>query len=229
VSPASTRRRAASSPAAPLRRRDEARALFRNAILEAAEAVFGETGFHRARIQDVAARARIAVGTVYNHFDDKDEVLRALMEERIESMLEELQARPDDPSDFEGRLITQIQRMLRYVDAHRAFFAIASEQGLFGASSASASALGGKAARNVARARSMFLAMAEDGVAAGALEAIDPADIARALGGIVRSFALGALHEGPRASVENDAALIARLFLHGAASKGAPRASKRPR
>src|ERR1700761_5420340 len=75
------------APDRPLRRRDEARALFRNAILDAAEAVFAERGFHGARIQDIAERARIAVGTVYNHFADKDEVLSALLEERTEGLL----------------------------------------------------------------------------------------------------------------------------------------------
>ena len=51
------------APRSPPRRRDEARALFRNAILDAAEAVFAEHGFHGAHVQDIADRARIAVGT----------------------------------------------------------------------------------------------------------------------------------------------------------------------
>src|SRR5579863_9458398 len=76
----------------PLRRRDEARALFRNAILDAAEAVFAERGFHGARIQDIAERARIAVGTVYNHFSDKDDVLSALLDERTEGLLAQVRA-----------------------------------------------------------------------------------------------------------------------------------------
>ena len=74
------------APDRPPRRRDEARALFRNAILDAAEAVFAERGFHGARIQDIAERARIAVGTVYNHFADKDEVLSALLDDRTEGL-----------------------------------------------------------------------------------------------------------------------------------------------
>src|SRR5580704_891978 len=101
--------------AAP-RRRDEARALFRNAILEAAEAVFAERGFHRARIQDVAARARIGVGTVYNHFDEKEDLLRALLEERMEGLVAELDRRKEDPSDFERGLVARIERTLHYVE-----------------------------------------------------------------------------------------------------------------
>src|SRR5580658_1642295 len=86
------------------RRRDEARALFRNAILDAAEAVFAERGFHGARIQDIAERARIAVGTVYNHFEQKDDVLSALLEERTEGLLAQVRAREGDPADFRARL-----------------------------------------------------------------------------------------------------------------------------
>ena len=224
MSPASPRR---AAPGPGPRRRDEARALFRNAILEAAEDVFGEHGFHRARIQDVAARARIAVGTVYNHFEHKDEVLRALMEERTEALLGELEARAEDPKTYEERLAARVERMLRYVEAHRAFFALASEQGIFGASGASAAALGGKAAKNLARARAMFADLIDEGLAAGALAPIDPATLARTLGGIVRAFALAALEPGAP-GVASDASLIAHLFVHGA-SKPQPRASKRPR
>jgi AcrR family transcriptional regulator len=222
VSNASARR---STP--PPRRRDEAKALFRNAILEAAEVVFGEHGFHRARIQDVAAHARIAVGTVYNHFEDKDEVLRALMAERTEEMLHELERTNDDPADYEERLVVRIARMLRYVEAHRAFFALAAEQGVLGASGASATALGGKAAKNVSRAKAAFTSLVEEGVEAGVVEPGDTVRLSRALGGVMRAVILGALQDGTEA-IAAEAAFVARFFLNGAAKTGA-RASKRTR
>src|SRR5215469_7256927 len=96
------------APERPPSRRDEARALFRNAILDAAEAVFAERGFHGARIQDIAARARTAVGTVYNHFEHKDDVLHALLEERTEELLEQLRPRPGDPTPFPPRLEARV-------------------------------------------------------------------------------------------------------------------------
>src|ERR1019366_1723528 len=104
------------APDRPPRRRDEARALFRNAILDAAEAVFAERGFHGARIQDIAERARIAVGTVYNHFSQKDDVLSALLEERTEGLLAQVRAGGDDPKAFRPRLEARVARMLAYVE-----------------------------------------------------------------------------------------------------------------
>ncbi len=222
----SSARSAAGHPG-QTKRRDEARALFRNAILEAAEGVFAEQGFHRARIQDVAARARIAVGTVYNHFDEKEDILRALLEERMEGLVAELERRAGDPEDFEPALTLRIARMLHYVETHRAFFTVAAEHGAIGASSASAKVPGAKAARGLARARATFVAIVEEGVAAGELEPLDTTKLARVLGAIFRAFSLGALEDG-RSDLAADAPLLVQLFLRGA-SKSTVRASKRSR
>ena len=196
--------------------------LFRNAILEAAEAVFAERGFHRSRIQDVAERARIAVGTVYNHFDEKEDLLRALLEERTEELVAQLERQPTDPPDFEGSLTARVERMFRYVDGHRTFFAVAVEQGAVGSGSASAADVGGKAAKSVARARAALVVIAEEGVAQGFLDSdIDPQRLARALGGLIRAFTLGAIEDG-RQQLVSDVPLVVRLFLHGASGSRRP-------
>lgn len=51
----------------------------RAAILRAAEAVIGETGFAAASIADITRRAGIAQGTFYIYFQSKDEVFRELV------------------------------------------------------------------------------------------------------------------------------------------------------
>src|SRR5438132_11315973 len=119
-----------SSAQPPLSRREEAKAMFRNAILDAAEHVFAERGFHVARIQDVAKRARIGVGTVYNHFEQKEDLLQALLEERMEEMVARLWPRPSDPEPFEERLTARLARVLGYVEEHRTFFLAARASAL---------------------------------------------------------------------------------------------------
>jgi len=205
-------------PDRPLRRRDEARALFRNAILDAAEAVFAERGFHGARIQDIAERARIAVGTVYNHFSQKDDVLSALLEERTEGLLAQVRAGGDDPKAFRPRLEARVARMLAYVEEHRAFFAIANEHGLFaGAVAPSARA----PARNLERMetfRAVFRAIVEEGIASGDLEPLDADALARFLGGTMRAFLLSSLAQDG-ADVQEQATMTIDLFLYGAARR----------
>ena len=51
----------------------------RQAILDAALSVFAERGFEAARLDDVAARAGVAKGTLYLYFRDKE----ALFEELV--------------------------------------------------------------------------------------------------------------------------------------------------
>jgi AcrR family transcriptional regulator len=211
-------------PERPLRTRDEARALFRNAILDAAEAVFAENGFHGARIQDIAARARIAVGTVYNHFAQKDDVLRALLQERSEELLAELRPRPDDAPEFRARLEACAARTLAYVGRHRAFFAIASEQGLFAGSSAPGARLDVRPADKVAKFRAVYRELVDEGIRSGDLEPMDADALARFFQGTMRAFILASL-----AGEETDAAALVSmtvdLFLHGAARR--PRDSAR--
>lgn len=219
----------ASSPAPPLSRREEAKALFRNAILEAAEHVFAERGFHVARIQDVAQHARIAVGTVYNHFEQKEDLLRALLEERAEQMLERFASSAADPAAFEPRLIARLERVLRYVDEHRGFYIVAIEHGLLAKGDPAAAACG-KKLPHMERFRAVFRSLVEEGVAEGALEPISAENLTWALGGILRSFIQGSL-ERRQPQLESLAPTVAHLFLHGAARRtpAAPQSQRRPK
>jgi AcrR family transcriptional regulator len=81
-SPAAQTRSAAQSAAGRRRwrRRKEARP---TEILEAALAVFAERGFAAARLDDVAARARISKGTLYLYFDSKEALFKAVVRAAI--------------------------------------------------------------------------------------------------------------------------------------------------
>jgi AcrR family transcriptional regulator len=210
------------APDRPPRRRDEARALFRNAILDAAEAVFAERGFHGARIQDIAERARIAVGTVYNHFSDKDEVLSALLEERTEGLLAQVRAagqdRPSTARRFRAKLEATLVRMFAYVEQHRAFFAIATEHGLFAGAVAPSARSSTRSRQHMETFRAVFRAVVEEGIASGDLEPLDADSLARFLGGTMRAFVLSSLSESGREAKEQ-AAMTIELFLHGAARR----------
>ena len=50
----------------------------REAILGAALALFAERGFHGVAVPEIAARARVAAGTIYRHFESKEAIVNAL-------------------------------------------------------------------------------------------------------------------------------------------------------
>ena len=62
------------------KRRPKARA---DEILTAAIEVFGEVGFARAKLDDVAKKAGVSKGTLYLYFDSKEELFRRLPERLV--------------------------------------------------------------------------------------------------------------------------------------------------
>lgn len=71
--------------------RDEARRaredVYRQHILDAAEHVFADRGFEIAKVQDIAARAALSMGTIYSIFPGKTELYAALLEARGQELL----------------------------------------------------------------------------------------------------------------------------------------------
>jgi len=109
-----------------IRLRDRLRGETQAAILEAAEHVFGTEGMDRARMESIAARAGVAVGTLYNHFEDRDALLASLVAARRAALL----ARLDDAlaegkeMGFEGALSAFLRALFEHWAAHRAFLAV---------------------------------------------------------------------------------------------------------
>ena len=77
------------SAAAPIvgRRTAEARAT-REALVDAALALFTERGYAAVGTEEIVARAKVTRGALYHHFDDKRDLFRAVFE-RVESDLVE--------------------------------------------------------------------------------------------------------------------------------------------
>jgi AcrR family transcriptional regulator len=69
----------------------------RNAILDAAEALFLEHPDRMANVSEVADTAGVAKGTVYLYFPSKEEMLLALHERHVAAFFEELTALLDRP------------------------------------------------------------------------------------------------------------------------------------
>ena len=196
--------------------RDTTKALFRTAILDAAEEVFASSGFYGAKVQDVAARAGVAVGTIYNHFGQKEDVLLALLKQRMAETEKLLAPAPEDPSAFEPKLVAVVERLLSYTTQHAAFFSVAVEHGLLGdATSAARRILAGRPLPHAGRIDRAWLDLVDEGIAAGALAPLDRELAAAFLKHTLRSVARWARRSG-RLALAEQARTIAELFLRGA-------------
>ena len=102
--PRRARDRGAAPPRAarkPARARKVGPAARRQAILDAALSVFAERGFEAARLDDVAARAGVAKGTLYLYFRDKEALFEELVRGAVTPIIEavsQVASAPDVPA-----------------------------------------------------------------------------------------------------------------------------------
>jgi AcrR family transcriptional regulator len=76
--------------------------VYRQHIFAAAEQVFAERGFDAAKVQDVSKLAGLSMGTIYAIFPSKEELCRAILEERGRELLQvarEVAGRKAPPRD----------------------------------------------------------------------------------------------------------------------------------
>ena len=91
-------------------RREREKLRHRDEILAAAETLFAQKGFHGTTVEEVAARAEFAVGTVYNFFPSKDDLYRSLLQIRCEQLAAEGNALLDCAEDP----LAEVRASLRY-------------------------------------------------------------------------------------------------------------------
>ena len=87
-------------------------------ILEAAAAVFGEKGFQRATMKDIAARAGIVPGTIYLYFRNKDDLLISIFEERVQRFIQQFQRRLILEENAEAKLRKLVELHLFEMQEH---------------------------------------------------------------------------------------------------------------
>lgn len=84
-------------------------------LLAAARVVFERKGFSETRISDIAKEAKISHGTFYTYFDTKEAIFRAVAQQVVDQMLEDV-AVALNSATFHERVRDAVQR---YIDAYR--------------------------------------------------------------------------------------------------------------
>jgi len=105
--------------------REEARRarheVYRSHILEVAEEVFADRGFESARLQEISERAGLSMGTIYAVFPGKDELFRAILEQKgqeLVALVRAVAARDEPPL---SQLHALIEAYIDYFVRHPSF------------------------------------------------------------------------------------------------------------
>jgi AcrR family transcriptional regulator len=101
----------------------------RVAILDAAEELISRHGLHDAALVQIDRRAGVAVGTLYNYFTDRDDLIRGLFETRRATLRPRLLAaiRAGIELPFEPRLRRFVREVFEAFESHRSFLKVAVE------------------------------------------------------------------------------------------------------
>ena len=87
----------------------------RKAIINAAIDVFSHKGFHKAKISHIAKLAKVADGTIYLYFNNKENLLVSAFDELTENILNEMK----NTINYEK---TALDRLLKFFDLHVEMF-----------------------------------------------------------------------------------------------------------
>jgi AcrR family transcriptional regulator len=183
-------------------------------LLEAAERVFSERGYHATSIRDIAREAGFSVGGVYQFFTSKDELYLRVVEGQWDHFFDLLN-NAMKASGAEARLTALTEAMFDAFEQRRGFFRLfLSERGRL-----SASFTGEIAARigeRTRRLRMLIVGLMREGVDEGLLRPLPPEMLASAYTGIVHNCIFEALASGaPRPT--RPTADVLGVFLYGAA------------
>lgn len=109
--------------------RNQLRDTARAAILDAAEELIARHGLHGAPLAQIARRAGVAVGTLYNYFADRDALVTSLFESRRATLQPMIRAatHANPRLRFEPRLRAFVREVLGAFEAHRRFVKLAIE------------------------------------------------------------------------------------------------------
>src|SRR3974377_71251 len=100
-------------PRAPRGRMPGPRGARRQRVIDAAMELGLEGGYDAVQMRDVAARADVAMGTVYRYFSSKDHLLAATLVYWVEQLDRRLAQQPARGDDAAARVLDALDRALR--------------------------------------------------------------------------------------------------------------------
>jgi AcrR family transcriptional regulator len=196
-------------------RRERELELRRADVLAAAAAEFADKGFDGAQMSALAARAEVALGTLYSLFESKEQLFEAVMMTSADALQERLRAEVESVADPRERLLRLVDAGFECFRAEPLFFRMytSATQGF---PARIRQAIGDAAQAHYERFTQWVVGLARDAAAAGALRGLDPEAFGLALLGALThstsAILAGSITHPPEALAREVRVLFARLL-----------------
>lgn len=178
-------------------------------IEEAAIAVIARKGVAELTIQDVADEARIAKGTVYLYFRDREELIAKTAKRAFDTLIDDLKETFAASGTLEERLTRIVLHPLEFVEDHAALLRAALELRDHGAPARS----------SASRLETTYLGMLEkmfaDAQRRGEMRKIDCLEAAAVARDVIRGMIARRLEHPSPPPREKEAKCIVSLLLRG--------------
>jgi AcrR family transcriptional regulator len=199
----------------PRSRREERREreleLRRADVLAAAAAEFAEKGFDGAQMSALAARAEVALGTLYSLFESKEQLFQAVIETSANAVRDAVQAEVMAVAGARERLLHLVDVCFERFRNEPVFFRIYT-QSTAGWPARIRAAMGESAHAQFSEFGEWIVGLARDAAAAGALRGVDPETFGLALMGALVNVTAAITAGTASRSVETHAAGVRALF-----------------
>jgi AcrR family transcriptional regulator len=196
-------------------------------ILGAAEAVFAEKGYERARMSDIARRAEFSVGALYQTWKSKEDLYVSLIEAKFTEFKDYLEKETRGAIGPADQIEVLIDAHLAFVDQNKRF----AKLFLLETTPVDRRVLT-RLGTHLKRAHEKYLDLVERiferGVKSGAFAPVEPRDLALALEGILTAFVKHHLAASPSADITRKGRVVKRILFEPVARTAAePRKRKK--
>lgn len=185
----------------------------RSRIVDAAEAVFGDRGFSKATLEDIAASAGVSRQLVHRYFGEKTQlfavVVRRVQDDWHAALVAEAE-RASPTTAHTLRLI--VRRSFQFAQERSSLY------GLYGAeTSVVTDEIGEVLAEGAMKLHGLFHQVLESGIARGDVRAdLDPALLAEVIREMTSTYSLSILRNRPARIGSRMAEAVIETLLHGA-------------
>ena len=195
-----------------LPRRERDRLRHKQEILDAALRLFAQKGFHAVSIQEIAAQAEFAIGTLYNFFASKEALFEELTKRCAETIVGDLGGFLDGPGNEVELLRAFFRHQPELLAKHGDFIKVyISEMGTRGAKSRR-----NRTEEKVSAALDARIErLVESGVRKGLFRSVDPAITTMAINSILETVASEMAGRADQAALKDVFAKVEHLFLDG--------------
>ena len=104
--------------------RKEATIARSEAILESAMDVFSERGFYETNVDEIAHRANVGKGTVYNHFGNKRKLFLSVIEWGLETLKGKILTDVENITGVKNQIQAALRVYFEFFEYHKNFFRV---------------------------------------------------------------------------------------------------------